>query len=370
MGHQRVALEDLAPRRLRQLPEQPLRRAHRVVALVPRVELQLVPIRLVLGVQVHLNHVRQRALGPLALAAREVERLERGARVVCVPVQQPLAEAEARLERGARRRVLRLRQGARRLLEAASTSQQLQQLDDRLEVGGRPLEQLLEVEYRRLPLRLLQHQVGEDHRRLAVRPVDAHQRHAQLLRRLELAARQLQPRERQDGLLVRVVVLQRLPVRAGRLLCVALLLVAVGELVRDVGRRIALRAELVRRLDTHAGDHGRLRGARARQRGHRVLQRPPLPVHAREQDERTHLLAHVVQRLVRRALQVVEQLREFGLRLVVLLELAVQLGELVAQHLWRRARTRAWWPHPPTRRRVRGAPARTCLDASFWNAVE
>ena len=175
------------------------------------------------------------------------------------------------------------------------------------------------------------------------------------------------------------------PARSGRRTCcriaafvgialarsgVALLLVAVGELVRDVGRRIALRAELVRRLDTHAGDHGRLRGARARQRGHRVLQRPPLPVHAREQDERTHLLAHVVQRLVRRALQVVEQLREGGLRLVVLLELAVQLGELVAQHLWRRARTRAWWPLPPTRRRVRGAPARTCLDASFWNAVE
>ena len=69
-----------------------------------------------------------------------------------------------------------------------------------------------------LPLPCLQHKVCQHHRCVLAAWVDAHQRGAQCLRRVELADDEVQPRQREGGLLVRVVVLERLLVRGARLL--------------------------------------------------------------------------------------------------------------------------------------------------------
>ena len=69
----------------------------------------------------------------------------------------------------------------------------------------------------RLPLVLLQHQVGEHHRARLAAWLDAHERGAQRLRLVELARDEVQPREGEGALLVRVVVLERLLVRRARL---------------------------------------------------------------------------------------------------------------------------------------------------------
>ena len=61
-----------------------------------------------------------------------------------------------------------------------------------------------------LPLALLHHQVGEHEARLLVARLVPHERGALRLRLLELAAGNVEPRHRQQRLLVRLLLLERL----------------------------------------------------------------------------------------------------------------------------------------------------------------
>ena len=66
------------------------------------------------------------------------------------------------------------------------------------------------VRWLHLPLALLHHQVGEHEARLLVARLVPHERGALRLRLLELAAGNVEPRHRQQRLLVRLLLLERL----------------------------------------------------------------------------------------------------------------------------------------------------------------
>ena len=107
-----------------QLAQQPVGRPHRLARLDLRVDVELVPVGLVLRVEVDLDHRRQRRLAPLAVAPREVEVAQGRARVVLVAREHALAVLEARLERRARGGALGVLEQLGGLLEAAGAAQQ------------------------------------------------------------------------------------------------------------------------------------------------------------------------------------------------------------------------------------------------------
>ena len=181
----------------------------------------------------------------------------------------------------------------------------------------------------------LQHQVGQHHRAGLAARVDAHQRGAQRLRLVELAHDEVHPREREGALLVRVVVLERLLVRGARLRGVAQQLVHERDPEADLRGDLALRAQLVRGLDAHAREQVGLRAARGAQRLGRLVHEPLLLVDAREQQQRLHVQEGLVELQLGR-LGAREQRAQLLLRLLVLLQLEVELGELVPQRLLRR----------------------------------
>mmetsp|Transcript_35279 Transcript_35279/g.82496 ORF Transcript_35279/g.82496 Transcript_35279/m.82496 type:complete len:254 (-) Transcript_35279:1004-1765(-) len=252
-------------------------------------------------------------------------------RFIQVPRVYALAVAHGWLVSGARRRLLCLLDEARRVRQPARALEQLQQLGERGEVSRLLLEQLLEVIDGGVPLALLHHQVGEDHRSFLVVWRDAHQRDAHRLRLLVLAAVQVQPRLSDGRRLRRFIKAQRLRVCSERLLVLALLLVVAAELDADRGRHLALLRREVGRVDAHARKKRGLSGLGTRQcrEGRLVLLLRAL--HSGEQPQRIHVVGHFADVSLGDGIRDDERTELLG-RLLVLLQVEVKLGQLVPQN--------------------------------------
>ena len=174
----------------------------------------------------------------------------------------------------------------RGLLEATGAAEERDHLGDGAELRGVLEEHLLEVIDGRLPLRLLDHDVGDHHARAVRVGVHRHQRRALLLCRLDVAARELQARDAEHGLLVVLVMAERLSVRLERRVGVVQLLVQGAELHGHVRRDLLLGAEVGRAaLLPQLRDGARLVATRVVERLECLGQRAARRVHLREEHE-------------------------------------------------------------------------------------
>mmetsp|Transcript_25508 Transcript_25508/g.65932 ORF Transcript_25508/g.65932 Transcript_25508/m.65932 type:complete len:370 (-) Transcript_25508:1103-2212(-) len=185
------------------------------------------------GRDVDLDHIGHGEFTPLRVLARVVELLERLVRVVEVACEQPSAHVQTDALGRARVRRLRSLHERLRLGEPPRVLEQHDQLVQRDVVRGLAVEQLLEVVDGRVVLRLAQHQVGEQHRRVDVVRVELHEGDALVLALLDLPAQQVQLGERERRLGRLGVLLDRLQVVGERRVVVARVHVELGEVHAD-----------------------------------------------------------------------------------------------------------------------------------------
>mmetsp|Transcript_17919 Transcript_17919/g.29428 ORF Transcript_17919/g.29428 Transcript_17919/m.29428 type:complete len:413 (+) Transcript_17919:505-1743(+) len=286
--------------------------------------------RLVVGVDVDLDHVEDGPLAPLPVLARHVQLTKRLVGVVGVSVINAFAVVKSSLEACTGVVALGGLEEPLRLQQPPSPSEKQDQPHQPNIVIWLAFKELLEVINSSIVLILSEHEVGEHHGGLLVHRVDSQQGHTLVLTRIQLAPGKVKLGQRQHTLLMAVVVLEGLVVEAEGLVDVLLLVVVLGQGIANGGGHGPLLPHIVRLLRPYAAQDGVLQHTCPLKVLHRRRHVPCTLVHLCEQQEVLDVEDHGVH--VVGILLGVQRFVDDLLRHVVLEQFHVQLCQVVPQH--------------------------------------